>query len=181
MHCLLTALGSYGDVHPMVGLGAVLRGRGHEVTVVTNPHFESVVVGAGLEFVGVSTAEEYDRMTQVPHLWHPRRGMEVVFEMGVTGLLRELYAILVEQYRPGETVLAAHGLDLASRLIAETLDAPVASIVFAPIAMWSDRSPPRFPAGLTGPWVPRWLTRLQFKLGEQVMVKRWIAPTLETV
>lgn len=179
MHCLLTALGSYGDVHPMVGLGKVLRQRGHEVTVVANPHFESVVTGAGLEFASISSAEEYDRLTQEPNLWHPRRGMEKIFEFGVTGLLRELYAVLTEHYRPGETVIAAHGLDLASRLVAETHNAPVASIVFAPIALWSDRSPPRFPAGLRGPWVPRWLSRLQFKIGERMMVHRWIGPTLE--
>ncbi len=179
MHCLLTALGSYGDVHPMVGLGTVLRQRGHTVTVIANPHFEPVIVGAGLKFVGISTAQEYDRLTQEPDLWHPRRGMKAVFQHGVTALLRELYATVTEHYRPGETVLAAHGLDLASRLAAETLAAPVASIVYAPLAMWSDRSPPRFPAGITGPWAPRWLSRWQFKLGERIMVNRWLAPTLE--
>ena len=58
---LITALGSYGDVHPMVGLGAALAARGHRVKIVTNPYFEDVVTGAGLELVPLGTREEYVR------------------------------------------------------------------------------------------------------------------------
>ena len=45
MKFLLTALGSYGDVHPMVGLGTALLARGHRVAIITNPHFQSMVEG----------------------------------------------------------------------------------------------------------------------------------------
>ncbi|MCH2595728.1 MAG: glycosyltransferase [Pirellulales bacterium] len=51
MHFLMTALGSYGDVYPVVGLGQALRGRVQQVSIVTNAHFRSVVEAAGLEFV----------------------------------------------------------------------------------------------------------------------------------
>ena len=58
---LITALGSYGDVHPMVGLGSALVARGHRVKIVTNPYFEDVVTGAGLELVPLGTREDYVR------------------------------------------------------------------------------------------------------------------------
>jgi len=37
MHLILSAFGSYGDVLPMVGLGASARARGHRVSVIVNP------------------------------------------------------------------------------------------------------------------------------------------------
>lgn len=179
MHCLLTALGSYGDVYPMIGLGSALRGRGHDVTVVTNPHFAGEVTAAGLELATVGTAEDYDRLTRTPGLWSPTRGLGIVFREGALGVLDELYGLIERLHRPSETVIAAHGLDLASRIAAETLGVPVASIVYAPMAMWSDASPPRMPAGLASPASPRWLHRLQFALAERFFLKPAVMSQLE--
>ena len=75
---ILTALGSYGDVHPMVGLGSALAARGHRVKVVTSPYFEEVVVGAGLGMLPLGTREEYVQLSQHKDLWHPIRGPKLV-------------------------------------------------------------------------------------------------------
>src|SRR5687768_14677241 len=55
MHVLLITIGSSGDVHPFVGVGAALRARGHRVTLVTNAHFAPLAAHAGLEFVELGT------------------------------------------------------------------------------------------------------------------------------
>jgi UDP:flavonoid glycosyltransferase YjiC (YdhE family) len=44
---IISAIGSYGDVHPMIGLGAALAGRGHRVKLITNPYFADLVHDAG--------------------------------------------------------------------------------------------------------------------------------------
>ncbi len=75
---LITALGSYGDVHPMVGLGAALVARGHRVKIITNPYFEDVVTSAGLELVPFGEREDYVRLSEHPDLWHPKRGPRMV-------------------------------------------------------------------------------------------------------
>src|SRR5436309_3131148 len=129
---LITALGSYGDVHPMVGLGAALFARGHRVKIVTNPYFEDVVTRTGLEIVPLGTREEYLRLSQHPDLWHPLRGPRLVLGHASARLLRPLYDLLIANYVAGETVFCAHGLDLASRVAGEKLGAPVANILFAP-------------------------------------------------
>lgn len=178
MRCLLTALGSYGDVHPMVGLGVALAGRGHDVRLITNPYFEEVVRGAGLRFVGVSTREAYEDLTRRRDLWRPRQGLDVVFRHGATTVLEELYDAVAEHYRGGETVIAAHGLDLASRVAAESLGAPVASIVYAPMVLWSDRAPPRMPFGFTR---PNWLCSAQFRFGEWAMFRRLVRAPLDAL
>ena len=42
MHFLMTAMGSYGDVYPVAGLGAALRTRGHRVSVITTLIFKAL-------------------------------------------------------------------------------------------------------------------------------------------
>ncbi len=179
MLCLLTALGSYGDVYPMIGLGLALRDRGHDVRLITNPYFERPVREAGLEPAFVMSAEDYEALTARKDLWSPTGGLHVVFRYGAIGVLEELYSLLQELYQPGETVIAAHGLDLASRIFAETHDTPVASVVYAPMAIWSNESPPRMPAGFAWPGAPRWLHRLQFAAAEQLVLKRIAVRDLE--
>lgn len=129
---LITALGSYGDVHPMVGLGTALVARGHRVKIFTNPYFEGVVTGAGLEIVPLGTRDDYLRLSQHPDLWHPLRGPKLVLGYASARMLRPLYDALIASYVPGETVFCAHGMDLASRVAGEKLTAPVASILFGP-------------------------------------------------
>ena len=178
---LITALGSYGDVHPMVGLGAALAARGHRVKIVTNPYFEDVVAGAGLGFVPIGTREEYIRLTQHRDLWHPIRGPRLVLTNASAGLLRPLYDQLVANYVAGETVFCAHAMDLASRVAGEKLGAPVASIIFAPGVLWTVHDSPRFNGPLLGPRVPRWLKQGQFWAGDAFFIRPLLAPELNKV
>jgi rhamnosyltransferase subunit B len=173
---LITALGSYGDVHPMVGLGATLAARGHAVKVVTNPYFEEVVAGAGLECVPLGTREEYERLSQHRDLWHPIRGPRLVLKYASACALRPLYEQLMAHYVAGETVFCAHGLDFASRVAGEKLGAPVAGIMFAPGVFWTVHDSPRFQGALLGPRVPTWLKRLQFSLSDVLFLRPLLGP-----
>lgn len=155
----------------MVGLGAALAARGHSVKIVTNPYFEEVVAGAGLEFVPIGTREDYLRLSQHPDLWHPIRGPRLVLSQASGGLLRPLYELLTDQYVPDETIFCAHALDLASRVAGEKLAAPVVSVDFAPGMLWSLYDSPRLKGALLGPRVPRWLKRLQFWASDTLFVR----------
>ena len=165
MHFLMTALGSYGDVHPIAGLGGALRRRGHRVAIVANPHFRSVIESVGAELLPLGTLQEYEELAEIEDLWHPIRGPLLVMRTGVVQYLRELYGLIEAHYRPGETVLVAHPLDMASRIFQEKHAAPLASVVLAPLMLRSFYQTPKFSKMLTANWVPRWLRRLQFWLG----------------
>jgi len=167
----MTAIGSYGDVHPMVGLGSALAARGHGVKIVTNPYFEEVVTGAGLEFVPLGTRDDYIRLSQHPDLWHPTRGPRMVLRQASVAMLRPLYDQLIAHYVPGETVFCAHCMDLAGRVASEKLGAPLASVVFAPGVLWTVNDTPRLKGALLGPRVPRWLKRLQFGAADKWLVQ----------
>src|SRR3989304_1425867 len=113
---IITAIGSYGDVHPMVGLGAALAGRGHRVKLITNPYFAELAADAGLELLPIGTRDEYIRLSQRPDLWRPIRGVKLVLSHATGGYLRPIYELVAAHYVPGETVLCAHALDLGSRV-----------------------------------------------------------------
>jgi rhamnosyltransferase subunit B len=178
---LITALGSYGDVHPMVGLGSALAERGHRVKIVTNPYFEDVVAGAGLEIVALGTRDEYARLSRHPDLWHPVRGPKLVLTYASARKLRPLYDLLVANYVAGETVFCAHGMDLASRVAGEKLAAPVASILFAPGILWTLHDSPRLKGALLGPLVPRWMKRFQFWVSDRLFLQPLLGPELNAL
>ncbi|MEX2317932.1 MAG: glycosyltransferase [Pirellulales bacterium] len=175
---ILTGIGSYGDVHPIVGLGTALAARGHRVKLIANPYFADVVTGAGLDFVPVSTREDYIRLSQHPDLWHPIRGPALALRLAAGGLARPLYELAAAHHVPGETVYCAHALDLGTRVAGEKLRAPVASIDLSPAMLWSVHESPRLKGTLGGARVPKWLKRIQFWMGDALFVRRILGPPL---
>jgi UDP:flavonoid glycosyltransferase YjiC (YdhE family) len=162
----------------MLGLGSTLAARGHRVKIVTNPYFEDIVVGAGLEIVPLGSREEYVRLSRHPHLWHPVRGPKLVLSYASARMLRPLYDLLVANYVPGETVFCAHGMDLASRVAGEQFGAPVASVIFAPGLLWTVYDSPRLKGAMLGPNVPRWLKRFQFWASDSLFIQPLLGPQL---
>lgn len=162
----------------MLGLGTALAARGHRVKIVTNPYFEDIVAGAGLEIVPLGSREEYVRLSRHPHLWHPVRGPKLVLSYASARMLRPLYDLLEANYVPGETVFCAHGMDLASRVAGEQFGAPVASVIFAPGLLWSVHDSPRLKGAMLGPNVPRWLKRFQFWASDSLFIQPLLGPQL---
>jgi UDP:flavonoid glycosyltransferase YjiC (YdhE family) len=164
----------------MVGLGAAMRARGHRAQVIVNPYFQTIVEGAGLEFVPLGTADEYRQLMGNPDLWHPQRGLRLV--LGTTaGYLRQLYALVQSHYRAGETVIAAHALDFASRVFHDKCGAPLATVHFAPMAMLSLDDAPRY-VGLpnVARW-PRWTKKAVLWMGDRLVVDPIVGPQLNAL
>lgn len=178
MHLILSAFGSYGDVLPMVGLGAAVRSRGHRVSVIVNPYFQSVIEGAGLEMLPLGTAGEYRELMEHPDLWHPQRGLKLVLTRGAAHYLGEAYSILESQYVAGETVLGAHGLDMASRIFHDKHAAPLATIHYAPMALMTAHDTSRYMGMPNLARWPRWGKRSMFWAADRWMVDPLIAPTI---
>ena len=176
---LVTALGSYGDVHPMVGLASALAARGHSVKIITNPYFEDVVAGTGVELLPLGTRDDYIELSRHPDLWHPIRGPKLVLGLAAERFLRPLYELLVANYAPGETVFCAHALDFASRVAGEKLAAPTASVLLAPGILWSLHDSPRLKGTLLGPRVPSWMKQAQFWIADRFFVLPLLGPPLK--
>ncbi len=168
MHLLMTALGSYGDVLPIVGLASAMHARGHETTIIANPHFQSVVESAGVGFLPLGTEEDYEVLTHHPDLWRPIRGPILVIRTSVRDHLRNLYELIDKNCRPGETVLVAHCLDFASRVHQDKHGTPVASVHLAPVALRSFHESPQMFGMWMHDWLPRWIRRSQFWVADLI-------------
>jgi len=64
-HIAIFAIGTGGDVDPMVALGAEFVRRGYRVSFLSNDYFEPIIAAAGCEFVSVGTLEQYHRGNSV--------------------------------------------------------------------------------------------------------------------
>ena len=175
---IISAIGSYGDVHPMVGLGAALAGRGHLVKLITNPYFADLVARSKLELLPIGTREQYIELTQHPDLWHPIRGAKLILGNAAGGFVRPIYELVAEHYLPGETVVCAHALDFGSRVAHEKLGAPLATVDFAPALIWSVHDSPRVKGAISGPRVPQWLKLLQYWVSDRLFVLPLVGPQL---
>jgi UDP:flavonoid glycosyltransferase YjiC (YdhE family) len=175
---IISAIGSYGDVHPMIGLGEALARRGHRVKLISNPYFAEPIEQAGLELLPIGTREDYIELSQHPDLWHPIRGVKLVLSRAAAGFLRPIYDLVTEHFEPGETAICAHALDLGSRVASEQLAAPLACVDFAPGVIWSVYDSPRIKGALSGPGVPRWLKRMQYWISDALFVKPLVGKEL---
>lgn len=180
MHVILATVGTDGDVFPHVGLGAVLRGRGHRVTLAAPETYRQRAIGLGLEFCPLVSARETARMLSDPDLWHPFRSGMMMARWGGPMIMRqyELLASLARCER--ETAIVANPGVLAARLVQEKLGTPTASLLLQPGLLPSCHAPPEMPGGTTLPrWVPRVLRPLYW-LGIDAagfgMVGPWLNP-----
>lgn len=180
MRILLAPLGSHGDVHPFLGLGLVLRARGHDVHVITSSYFKGLVESLGFPFAGVGTDDDYHTLTHNPDLWHPKRSMRAIF--GQSGIanrqLREGFNRVQELNIPGNTVLVAGLLALWARAAGEKLDMPHASIHLQPSVLWSAVDPPEFAQLRIRSWWPHWFRNALYWFGDRHMVDPLITPEL---
>ncbi|MDH5429334.1 MAG: glycosyltransferase [Nitrospirota bacterium] len=179
MNVLMVAVGSYGDVLPMIGLGRALRSRGHAVTLFTNGHFANLVQQTGLKFVAMGSAEEYDEVANHPDLWQPHKGWRVIMKRMMEGtFLEEAYQLLCSHLIPGQTILISTTLGFAPRLVQETHQIPLVTIHLSPGVFHSAYQPPRLPNLPLPDWLP-----VRFKQGvwaalDHLVIDPILKPTL---
>ncbi|MEV0390935.1 glycosyltransferase [Nonomuraea sp. NPDC050643] len=130
--------GTDGDVLPFVRLGRVLRGRGHEVTLLTHAPYRRRAETAGLGFVPIDTPETYDRYLADSALLPGARGTLSWLDFYRRNALFDQLALecraLSARIGPGRTVLVGrHTSALSVLVVRELLGIPAAWVAVAPI------------------------------------------------
>ena len=178
MTILVIAIGSYGDVLPLVRLALELQTRGHHVTFFTNDHFADLVQRAGLDFIALGTAAEYDSLANHPNLWHPRKGWKVIGSASVSDGLGRTYSILRERIVPGKTVMVSTTLGFAARLLQETDNIPTATVHLSPGVFHSAYQPPKMPGLPLPEWLPVSFKRMMWTLLNHAFIDPVVKPRL---
>ena len=135
---LLTTIGSAGDVHPFVAIAITLRERGHEVLILTNPYFKDRILGAGIGFWPLGSAETYQRLIKDPRLISGARSPSFVIDELITpAFAPTIDAIRQIQIAFKPDVLASHHIAFGAAAAAELLHIPHVQCVLAPLFWFS--------------------------------------------
>lgn len=180
MRILVSCVGSAGDVHPFLAIGAALARRGHEVEMQASPYFRQRIEAAGLAFLPLGTEDDYRRIVQCADLWSPRRSFALMWQH-MQPKLMEAHDALLRRVVPGETVLVGSTLAWQTRLAQETQGLPAATVHLAPLCIFSGSAPARLPSTpkLSG-W-PVGLVRAVQATVERGFIDRVVAPGLDAV
>ncbi len=178
MTILILAVGSYGDVLPLVGMARQLQQRGHMVTVFTSAHFKELAHNAGVEFVAMGTADDYDAMANNPALWHPHKGWRLIMKRLVSDALEETYCLLNSKVIQGNTLLVSSTLGFAARLLQETHHIPHATIHFSPGVFHSAYQAPKIPGLPLPDWLPVTFKHRMWKFLDHTIIDPVVKPRL---
>lgn len=150
MHAVLATVGTDGDVFPHLGLGAVLRGRGHRVTLAAPETYRGRALDLGLDFCSLVSARDVGRMLANPDLWHPLRSGPMMARWGGPMIPRQ-FELLAGLMRESDSALIANPAVLAARVVQEKLGCRTVSLLLQPGLVPSSTSPPEMVGGLTIP------------------------------
>ena len=175
-HVLLPTLGSAGDVHPFIALGRELKGRGHRVTVLTNPLFAALVERQGLAFLPVGSEAVARAAIGNPDVWHLVKGFSVIAQV-VVPAIEEVYR-LIERHAAQDTIVAFSTLAFGARLAQEKLKVPSASIHLQPTVIRSYQEQGMFGNVRLSPSHPYWFKWGLFRLLDFLVLDRNLLPSL---
>ncbi|KVH41515.1 glycosyltransferase [Burkholderia diffusa] len=176
---IVTAIGSAGDVHPLLGVARALAMRGHDVVFCTHPPFEAAARRCGFMFVPVGTAAEYEAAMANPALWNPRTSFRTLWQV-IAPVLRPHYDTL-RALTDRDTVLVGTLWAFSARFMQELHGTPYVSVQVSPSTLLSAHVPPTHPR-LTIP--ARWPLPVKaalMTLIERQVLDRVCGPALNAV
>jgi rhamnosyltransferase subunit B len=172
---IVSALGSRGDVNPMLAIGRALRDDGYEVVVIVAEPYVPVVQAMGFEAAVGIDSELFEATVGDPAVWHPISGPRLLLRDLVGGGLAPLYRLIEELYRPGRTILIAHPLDLAARIFRDSHpETRLISVHLAPATFRNPSDPPQMTTGLLNFRRPEIAVRGAYWIVDRTLLRRWI-------
>jgi rhamnosyltransferase subunit B len=176
---IITAIGSAGDVHPLLGIGAALFSRGHEIVFCSHSPFEDAAARQGFAFVPIGTADEYAAAMANPALWHPRTSF------------RTLWALIAPTLKPhfdklaslidDDTIMVGTLWAFSARLIQELYRVPLVSAQVSPSTLLSAYAPPTHPRLTIPYWLPLGVKAGLLRLIERQVLDKVCGPALNAL
>ena len=121
-HFTVLALGSAGDVHPLLAIAIELQERGHDVLFLSTPEMEKLAQAANLPFGAICTQADLDKTLCHPKLWDARASLGVLWRyLGVPAIrpsFNSLVARLKAHPQASHTVIAS-ALAMGARIARE--------------------------------------------------------------
>jgi UDP:flavonoid glycosyltransferase YjiC (YdhE family) len=147
LRIVLSNIGTFGDINPLVALALELKRRGHTPVMALPAVYTSKIVPLGIEFHPLRPDIDPTNTMLVEMVYDVNKGTETGLRKFLFPLLRETYADLLDAAtKPARADLLLLGeLNYAGPLVAEVTGIPWASYVLAPFSFFSAFDPPVLP------------------------------------
>lgn len=140
---LIHAFGSYGDIHPYMGLALELHRRGHQPLIATSPIYRQKIEAEGLAFRAIRPDLPRIDRDLMRKVFDRRKGTEFIFRQILMPNLRDSYQDLAAVAGDPDVVIT-HPVAFAGPLLARVRRIPWISTVLAPASFPSVHDPPAF-------------------------------------
>lgn len=155
----------------MIAIGRQLRQLGYDVVISLAEPYAHLARDVGLQAEPVISHEKFAQAIGNADVWNPVRGPIQVFQVMVRDFLERHEQVIHRHHLPGQTVLVAHPLDLASRILRDadpTL--PLIGVHPQPVILRTFHEPPR----LSPWWIefsrPAWALRAGYALIDHLII-----------
>jgi len=126
MRVIIAAIGSGGDLNPMLAVGVELARRGHEVTVLAGEWQESKVRAVGVGFHSAVSSAQFDSFrANAREINVPGGGWMAFFHDVVMPSIRTVLEYVQSTLQPGNTVLIGSSHAIGFRLAEERFGVPL--------------------------------------------------------
>ena len=147
MRIVLSNIGTFGDINPLIAIALELKRRGHTPVMALPAVYEPKIRPLGLEFHAVRPDIDPSNTILAEMVYDVKKGTERGLRDFLFPALRETYADLLDAATKPERadLLLLGELNYAGPLVAEMTGIPWASYVLAPLSFFSAYDPPVLP------------------------------------
>jgi rhamnosyltransferase subunit B len=147
LRIVLSNIGTFGDINPLIAIALELKRRGHVPVMAVPAVFEEKIVPLGLEFHAVRPDIDPTNTLMAKMIYDVRKGTERGLREFLFPALRKTYDDLLDAAtRPERADLLLLGeLNYAGPLVADVTGIRWASYVLAPLSFFSVFDPPVLP------------------------------------
>lgn len=151
MRILMSAIGSRGDVQPLLAVALQLRERGHDILFTAPPDYAGLVERFGLRFIPVGV----NLQAALKDVYKDAHKLSVVMDF-CRSMVADQFTVLGALDEPFDMVVGG-GLQCAAQSLAEARGLPYVYIAYCPSMLRSSYHAPVFFAPQR---LPRWMNRL---------------------
>jgi UDP:flavonoid glycosyltransferase YjiC (YdhE family) len=144
---VLSNIGTYGDINPLIAIALELKRRGHVPVMALPEVYRPKIKPIGLEFHAVRPDIDPTNSLLIEMIYDIKKGTETGLRQFLFPVLRQTYDDLLDAATKPERadLLLLGELNYAGPLVAEVTGIPWASYVLAPLSFFSAFDPPVLP------------------------------------
>jgi len=147
LRIVLSNIGTFGDINPLIAIALELKRRGHSPVMALPNLYRRKIEPLGIEFHALRPDIDPSNTLLIQMIYDVKKGTETGLREFLFPVLRQTYDDLLDAAtRPARADLLLLGeLNYAGPIVAEVTGIPWASYVLAPFSFFSAYDPPVLP------------------------------------